>query len=37
MSNAVGEHLMQEEGGEWRAEETKGGWASTQKVEHPPA
>ena len=25
MSNAVGEHLMQEEGGEWMAEERKGG------------
>jgi len=25
MSNAVGEHLMQEEGGEWRAEERKRG------------
>jgi len=25
MSNAVGGHLMQEEGREWRAEETRGG------------
>jgi len=25
MSNAVGDHLMQEEGGELRAEVTKGG------------
>jgi len=25
MSNGVGEHIMQEEGGKWRAEETRGG------------
>jgi len=35
MFNVVGKHLVQEEGGEWRAEETRGGWALPQKVEHP--
>src|SRR6218665_3269776 len=35
MFNVVGKHLVQEEGGEWRAEETRGGWATLQKVEHP--
>jgi len=37
MFNEVGKHLVQEEGGEWRAEETRGGWALPKKVEHPPA
>jgi len=37
MFNVVGKHLVQEEGGEWKAEETRGGWALPQKVEHPPA
>ena len=36
MFNVVGKHLVQEEeGGEWMAEETRGGWALPQKVEHP--
>src|SRR6218665_2642701 len=35
MFNVAGKHLVQEEGGEWRAEETRGGWALPQKVEHP--
>jgi len=35
MFNVVGKPLVQEEGGEWRAEETRGGWALPQKVEHP--
>ena len=35
MSNAVGGHLIQEEGEEWRAEETEGGVGQlTPKVEH---
>jgi len=35
MFNVVGKHLVQEEGGEWKAEEKMGGWALPQKVEHP--
>ena len=35
MSNTVGEHLMQEEEGEWRQRKRGEGWALTQKVEHP--
>jgi len=35
MSNAVGEHIMQEEGAKWRAEETREGWTLPPKVEHP--
>jgi len=35
MFSVVGKHLVLEEGGEWRAEETRGGWALPQKVEHP--
>ena len=37
MFNVVGKHLVQEDGGEWKAEETRGGWALPQKVEHPPS
>jgi len=37
MLNVVGKHLLQEEGGEWRAEETREGWALPQKAEHHPA
>src|SRR6218665_2690936 len=37
MFSVVGKHLVHEEGREWRAEETRGGWALPPKVQHPPA
>src|SRR6218665_1837829 len=35
MFSVVGKHLVLEEGGEWRTEETRGGWPCPKKLSTP--